>query len=335
MTASTLYTDPLSAAAAVSAQIAAANHILILTHINPDGDAIGSLLGTYHALRALGKQATPLALPPAPLYASWLPGIDQVRFYQPGVPLPEADLVFVVDTASIERLGAVYPDHSATLDQLPMIIVDHHVTNDGRGTLNVIEPAAASTCELLYRLFEAMHVPVSADMATCLLLGLTTDTQSFQTTSTRADSLRAAAALLEHGADHSRVVQEVYYALPSSSAVLVGHALAELRCEDGVAWTTVSHAMMKASGAEDEAADEVVRMMQRMSGVQALVLFKERADGTTKISLRSRVPYDVARFAQQFGGGGHTQASGATLLMPPAEAEAIVVPRLRALVANG
>jgi phosphoesterase RecJ-like protein len=144
--------------------------------------------------------------------------------------------------------------------------------------------------------------------------------------------LRSAAGLLEHGADNRRVVQEVYFALPPSSATLIGLALAEMRREGPLAWTTVSQAMMRATGAEDEAADEVVRMMQRVAGVRVLALFKERYDGTTKISLRAQPPINVASLAQTWGGGGHAQASGATLLMPPEEAAAEVLPRLRTLV---
>lgn len=327
-----LYTHPNEAAGPIAAELAKATHILVLTHVNPDGDAIGSLLGVTHVLRAMGKQVTPMPLPPVPEYAAWLPGIDTVMLYRAGAPLPTIDLIVVVDTASIGRLGAIYPEHATQFDTLPVIVVDHHVTNDGRGTLNLIQPEAASTCELLLQLFMAMGAPVNAQAATCLLLGLTTDTQSFQTSSTHAASLRAAADLLDLGADRARIVHEVYYALPAPTAALIGHALSTLRCEDGIAWTFVSREMMQATGAEEESADEVVRVMQRIAGVQALVLFKEREDGTTKISLRSHPPYDVAQVAQTFGGGGHTQASGATLNVPPEEAAALVLPKLRALI---
>lgn len=330
-----LYTDPTTAAPLVAAQIAQANHVLVLTHVNPDGDAIGSLMGMTHVLRALGKQVTPMPLSPLPHYVVWLPGMETTQVYASGEPLPaDIDLIVIVDTASVERLGRVYPEHAATLDALPMIVVDHHVTNDGRGTLNLIQPSAASACELLYALFAAMDAPITPAAATCLLLGLTTDTQSFQTSATVPGSLRAAAALIDLGADQQRITSEVYYALPASSALLIGQALADLRCEGGIAWTHVSNRMMAATGAEEEAADEVVRMMQRIAGVHALVLFKERADGTTKMSLRSRPPYNVAQLAQTFGGGGHKQASGATLNVPPAEAEALVLPRLRDMVAG-
>jgi phosphoesterase RecJ-like protein len=212
------------------------------------------------------------------------------------------------------------------------MVIDHHVTNDGAGTVNLIQPEAASTCELLYALFRAMDIGVTPQLATCLLLGLTTDTQSFQTSSTSSDSLRVAADLLDLGADQPRIVHEVYYALPASSAALIGLALTELRRDGPIAWSRVTLAMMRATGADDEAVDEVVRAMQRIGGVKALVMFKERQGGTTKISLRSVQPINVAALATRWGGGGHEQAAGATLMMSPEQAEREILPQLRSLV---
>ncbi len=327
-----IFTDPTAAAPPLAAQIAAAHRILILSHINPDGDAIGSLLGTWHALRALGKEAIPMASPPLPEYTAWMPGIEHVQLYQRGSDLPDVDMVIMVDTASPARTGAIYEDHGAILANLPLAIIDHHVTNEGIGTLNLIRPASASNCELLFMLFQSMHVPISPELATCLMLGVTTDTQSFQTSATKAETLRIAADLLDKGADQGRVVHEVYYALPASSAALIGKALAELQYDDLIAWVTISRAMMEETGAEDESVDEVVRLMQRIGSTRALVMFKERNNGTTKISLRSRPPLDVARLARRWGGGGHSQAAGATLEMPPEQAANEVLPLLRALV---
>jgi phosphoesterase RecJ-like protein len=317
------------------AQIQQAQRILILTHINPDGDAIGSMLGVWHVLRALGKAAIPLASSALPSYAEWLPGAEHIQVYAAGMGFPDVDLAIMVDTATLGRVGRIYDEHALALAGVPIVIVDHHVTNDGAATVNLIQPRAASTCELLYGLFRAMDLAISPELATCLLLGLTTDTQSFQTSATTADSLRVAADLLELGADHGRVVHEVYYALPSSSALLVGQALSAMRRDGPIAWASVTQAMMRATGAEDEAVDEVTRMMQRVGGVVALAVFKERADGTTKISLRSVPPIDVATLATRWGGGGHTQAAGATLLMPVEQAEGEVLPLLRALAGVG
>lgn len=320
------------AAPAIADRIAAAHTILIFSHINPDGDAIGSMLGTWHVLRALGKHATPIASSEIPSYTQWLPGADQICTYAPGTALPEADLVIMVDIATMARIGAIYDDHASTLAQLPLIVIDHHLTNDGAGSIDLIVPESAATCEVLYHLFRAIGAPIDPDAATCLLLGLTTDTLSFQTSSTNPSALHTAADLLAHGADHGRVVEQVYYAIPSSSMMLLGKALAEMHCVDGLAWTTVTQEMLQATGAEDDSVDEVVRAMQRIAGVRALVLFKEREDGMTKISLRSRPPHNVAQLAQRWGGGGHAQAAGATIEATPQVAAEEVLPALRALI---
>ena len=181
------------------------------------------------------------------------------------------------------------------------------------------------------RCFAQWVLPISSALATCLLLGVTTDTQSFQTSSTSSESLRVAADLLDLGADQERIVREVYYALPQSSTALIGLALTEMRRDGPIAWARVTLSMMRATGAEDEAVDEVVRAMQRVAGVKALVVFKERQDGTTKISLRSVQSINVAALATRWGGGGHEQAAGATLMTSVEQAEHEVVPQLRAL----
>lgn len=329
-----IFNDPALFAAPLAERIAAAQHILILTHINPDGDAVGASLAVWHVLGALGKQRTAILTPPIPGYAGWLPGADQIVLYQSGMVLPPADLAILVDTAHLTRIGPIYDEHAATLATLPVVVIDHHVTNDGGATLNLVDPDSASTCDLLYRLFCAMGAPITNAIATCLLLGLTTDTQSFQTNATRPASLRAAAALLEADADHAQIVRAVYYGLPASSVVLMGHALAGLRCEHGVVWTTVEKRMFEETGAEEEAADEVIRVLQRIGEARVMALFKERSDGTTKISLRARTPLNVAAIAQRWGGGGHAQAAGANLPMTPAEAAMVVVPLLKELAAS-
>lgn len=326
----TLFTDPIAAAPIFRSTIATAQRILLFSHINPDGDAIGSLLAARHTLRALGKEAIAIASSDIPDYTRRLPGIDDLPIYQRGQALPAADLVWLLDTATLSRVGAIYDDHASTLLSKPLMIVDHHVTNTGEGTLNLIDPRSASNADLLYRLLRAMELPVTPEVATCLLMGVMTDTQSFQTSSTAPITLRVVAELLEAGANHGGVVRDVYYMNPYSTLQLVGKSLAYLQRDGAMAWTIVTREMMEQTGAEDEASDDVVRLMQRVSGVKACAIFKERADGTIKISLRAITGIDVAQVARIWDGGGHTQASGATLKMNLAEAQAAVLPALRA-----
>src|SRR5437870_255219 len=122
-----IYTDASESAPLITQQIAKARRILILTHINPDGDAIGSMLGVWHALQAMGKEAVPLASSEPPSYTFWLPGGEHLRVYQMGTQLPEADLIIMVDVAAMPRVGQIFADHANELMNLPLIVVDHHV----------------------------------------------------------------------------------------------------------------------------------------------------------------------------------------------------------------
>lgn len=322
--------EPLNVAPLIAAHIAEAKRILLLTHVNPDGDAIGSLLGMWHALNDMGKIAFPLASSALPSYAQHLPGIEHVRVFQSGSPLPEHDLIIMVDTASLQRVGRIYEQHAQALAQSPLIIVDHHVTNAGEGLVNLIVPEAASCAELVYQLLMAMSAPVSKQAATCLLLGQYTDTQSYQTSSTRAETLRRGAELIDAGAEHRAIIQRVFFDTPHSTLLAMGMALCAMQREGALLWTRMTQEMLRATGAEDEAGDETMRAMQRSSGGQIFVLFKERRDGTVKISLRSVPGINVAAIATRWGGGGHTQASGATLEMGLDDAEREVLPVLRA-----
>lgn len=325
-----IYTDPVAAAPAFVSILERARRILILSHINPDGDAIGSMLGLGHTLRHNGKEVFMVASSAPPDYTLFLPGISDVQVYEQQRPLPEVDLIWLVDTASLERLGPIYHEHVPALMACPLVIVDHHVTNNGAGLVNLITPAAAACAELLFRLLTAMMLPIPPVAATCLLLGLTTDTQSFQTSSTCAQSLKVAAELLEAGADQRAIIESVYYATPYSTLQLVGLALCQMQRDGDLLWTYISQNMLRQTGAEDEAGDDVLRLMQRTAGIRVCVLFKERANGEVKISLRSIPGINVARIAQTWGGGGHEQAAGATLALDLDAAQREVLPLVQA-----
>ena len=179
-----IYTTYAEAAGPFRQHIDQARRILLLTHVNPDGDAVGSLLGAAHALHDSGKEPICLLASPAPSYSLGLPGAKWLAVYRRGQQLPAYDLIWMLDTATPDRVGAIADEHLAQLLAGPLMIADHHATNDGGGQLHLIDPTAASTADLLFRLLRAMGLPVSPAAATCLLLGTTTDTQSFQTSAT-------------------------------------------------------------------------------------------------------------------------------------------------------
>lgn len=324
-----IYTDPQAAAAAFRTRLEPARRILLLTHVNPDGDAIGSLLAAAHVLHAMGKTPLCLLSSPAPSFCLELPGAEWLQVYRRGEALPAAELTWMLDTATTSRVGVLAEEHAAELAGRPLLIVDHHVTNDGEGSLNLIDPTAASNADLLFRLLGAMGWPISAEAATCLYMGLVTDTQSFQTSSTTPQTLHTAAELIAAGADMHAVVTAIYFSIPLSTLRLNALAMAELQQEGGLVWARVTQAQLAASEAGDEAADDLINRVQRVAGMRICALFKERVDGTVKLSLRSQPGINVAAIAQRWGGGGHTQAAGATLSMDLATAELTVLPLLR------
>lgn len=333
-----LYSTVADAAPAFARLLAergtAGRSILIVTHLNPDGDAIGSLTGLGMALELMGHRPTLLAPSPVPPFVARMPGVERIQCYTENPLLPEdADLVILVDTGDLQRIGRVWVEAQAYLAARPLAVIDHHVTNSGEGTVNLVAPHRASTCELVYELVRAWDVPVTPDMATALMLGLVTDTQSFRTSNTTPASLRVAAELVEAGADRERIVQDVYRNIPATTARLLGLALNRLQYDDQLVWTCVSREMQVAAGADEDGYSEVTDYLAKLGGFRACILLRERPDGAVKVSFRSLPGVDVAAVAQRFGGGGHRQAAGCTIHASLAEAEALVLPALRAQLA--
>lgn len=328
-----LYSNATQAAPAIHDAIASKEHILLITHVNPDGDAIGSLLGLGLYLEQQGHIVTMVAPTALPLYALRLQQVDRVQVYNENRTLPaSADLVILVDTGDVQRIGRVYEEQRQYLLTRPLVIIDHHVTNSGEGIVNLVDPSLSSTCELLFHLLCAWNAWITPDVATALLMGVITDTQSFKTSNTTPSALRTAADLIERGADRELIMKDVYSNIPFETAKLLSLALAELKRDGAIAWTHVSQKMMQQAGADDEASAEVTDYISNLGGFKATALLRERRDGSVKISLRSVPGIDVSAVAQQFGGGGHRQAAGATLEGPLAEAEERLLAALREAV---
>ncbi|GAC1534166.1 MAG: bifunctional oligoribonuclease/PAP phosphatase NrnA [Herpetosiphon sp.] len=329
MPTSNIYNDVAAAAQPLADIVADKQHILIVTHVNPDGDAVGSLAALSLALEQRGHTVTALVPSPLPVFTRTIPTSDRIQVYSTNQHLPASiDVVILVDTGDVQRIARVWHEQQPFLLNRPMIVIDHHVTNSGEGICNLVDPTRSSTCELLYELLAAWNVEITSDIATALLFGIITDTQSFRTSNSTPSALRAAAALLDKGADRNRVVREVYNNIPFSYGKLLAFALTEMQSSGSLVWTRVTQAMQQAAGADDEASAEVTDYLSALGGFRASALFKERRDGTVKVSLRSIPGVDVSSVAQQFGGGGHRQAAGCTILRPLVEVEPLVIAAL-------
>ncbi len=306
---------------------------LVVIHPNPDLDAIGALLAMGQALATLGQERLLASPDPIPAELQILPGLDEVLIAP--TSLPPLELVVTIEITGLDRLGALAQPLAERLDRVPVLNIDHHLTNRLFGTVNLVDPSAAAVCELLPDLLRALDVPVTPAIATCLLTGLIADTRSFRTPSTTARTLRVAADLIETGVPFAAITDRVHRTRSACALRLWGEALQAVRCEDGIVWSSLTPAMVAASGASYEAADGLVEFLADTREARVAVLFKDQGDGTVRVSLRSDGRVNVAEVARRFDGGGHPGAAGCTLAGPLAEVERQVLGYLREYLASG
>ncbi|NLE76565.1 MAG: hypothetical protein GX605_07410 [Chloroflexi bacterium] len=294
--------------------IVGAKRILVLSHVSPDGDAVGSLLGLGAALRRLGKAYTLACADAPPPYGHLANGQRIVR-----VPDTQGvDLVVALDSSDPSRLGGAYD--AAALQDAPLANVDHHVTNVRYGAWNWVEPRAASTCQLVLELVERLGVPLDGAIARPLLHGLMTDTRSFRTSNTTVAELQAAVRLAAAGAALSEVAHYAFNRRPFASIRLWSLALRTLQREGRIAWVTVTQATQRRSGGSDVGNGGLVNLLVTAEEADAAVVFTELEDGRVEVSLRSVPGVDISGVALALGGGGHPQAAGCTVPGPLAAA---------------
>ena len=289
--------------------------IVLLGHVSPDGDAAGSTVALWHALRAMGKQAVVCLPGGIPGLYTWMPGAGEI--YDTDAQLPFApQTALAVDVSEIERLG---DDGRRLFEGCPhRAVLDHHFTNPGFGQVYVLDGEAAAVGELALDVIEALGVKPDAAMAECLFVAISTDCGNFNYPNTRGATLRAAARCVEAGANVDRITQLLYRTRTVGRTKLLGAVLSGLELsEDGtLAWARMTDAMLRKCGATYEDNEGIINYLLEMEGVRVAVLASERGSGT-KLSLRSKAPFNVARdVAIPLGGGGHDCAAGANLDLP-------------------
>jgi phosphoesterase RecJ-like protein len=297
---------------AVVDALSANDRFLVVSHENPDGDSLGSMLATTIALRQLGKDVVMYLSGDAPLpreYA-FLPFDDLVRH----VPNDIADRVLVaVDCAKADRIG---PDPGLLMDAKLKVDIDHHHDNSRFGDVNLIVSEASSTGEVLRDVFRELDVVITPDIAEPLYIALVTDTGRFQYTNTTPKALRLAAELVEAGADVHAVFQQVYESVEFAKLKLLARALERAQVIEGgrIVVSVLLRNDFTDVGAAEAYAEGIIDYLRAVEGSELAVLIREppRADGPTRrVSLRSSVDeLDVSAIARRFGGGGHRQAAG-------------------------
>jgi len=284
-----------------------ARRLLIITHIDPDGDAIGSLLGLGLALEKMGKKVTMGCQDPVPRRFLYLLGSGRVVPY----PMGSFDVVVALDASDLRRLGKAYSPE--LYGELPLINIDHHVTNPGFGTLNWVDPKAAATAQIILELIEGMGAPLEPDVATCLLNGIVTDTRGFRTANTTPQTLEAVLRLQKAGAELGHVMEHALNRRPLGALRLWAHLLNHVRLEDRIIWAEKPRRLLEELGLEDDSDYGLINFMVGVEEADVAVIFSEKPDGEIDVSMRSVPGVDVSKVAAKLGGGGHPQAAGCRL----------------------
>ncbi|MFH1534342.1 MAG: bifunctional oligoribonuclease/PAP phosphatase NrnA [Nitrospirota bacterium] len=241
---------------------------------------------------------------------------DNVTFNKGKV---DYDLIITVDTAELSQLGSVYENNIELFHQVPVINIDHHISNTHFGKINYTDIMASSTTELLLQLFEDIAKEekieiIDEDIATLLLTGIITDTGSFQNANTTPKSFASSAKLISYGARQQEIIQHIYKTKQLSQLKLWGRVLSKIQTDEKykIVWSVVSQQDFKdTQSTAEETGDIIDELMTNAPGAEIVFLIKEKEDGTSSISLRTTNPaINASRIAEQFGGGGHTRAAG-------------------------
>lgn len=297
---------------------------LLMTHVRPDADGLGSQLALHEALCQLGKQprvAIASRLPPR--YAFLDPHRQIIEDFKSG-SWQDRDCVIILDTGTWVQLG----DFGEWLrgSHLPRVVIDHHRTQDDLGGPAYIDVHAEATGRLTYELILALGVPLNAIMANHLFMAVATDTGWFRHTNTTAQTFTLAATLMAAGAQPALLYEKLYESATLGRLRLIGVALERLHMAAGghIAYTEIYLRDYGLTGALPGDTEELINYPRSLEGVQVALVFIEQAMGGTKVSFRSR-SIDISKIAERFGGGGHPLACGALIPLPLAQAREVVL----------
>lgn len=278
-----------------------AEHIVLVAHIDPDADSLGSASAMYTYLMRLHKRVTfYCATERIDQDLAFLPWYDKIRSHFPS----HADLAISFDAASLARTGID--------SDIPLIVIDHHASDDGFGTLDHIDKQAISTTQVLYDLFRANAIKINAKMATALYAGLLDDSQGFTTQKCDASTFEIAADLVRCGADIQACSRALMQTMSLAALRLKGAMLQQVRLhgEARIAAISVTRKMMEETGARAVDCEAALQESLYLPTVRVAVMIRENKDGTLKGSLRAKARLDVSKVAERFGGGGHRHAAG-------------------------
>lgn len=296
-------------------QIKNSRNILLASHADPDGDAVGSLIALGRTLIQLEKKTTLYNASSIPAVYRFLPSVDLIESrIDPGAAY---DLAIILDCGDLSRVG----DAVNTINRIPVTInIDHHISNTGFGSLQLIDPNACATAEIVYRLIKALAVPIDKDTAVSVYTGILTDTGSFRFSNTNQAAFSISQEMTDIGVDPYHVAQQVYGTYSLERIKLLNLALdsIEISGNGKLSIMTVTRSMLEETGTQPEDIDGLINYARRIEDIKVAALIQEQKNGISDtsnltryhVSLRSNGTVDVAAIASAFGGGGHYSAAG-------------------------
>jgi len=303
-----------------------AARILICSHIRPDGDAIGSLLGFGLSLQGAGKDVQMVLEDGVPKPFKNLSGYKSILRH----PIGQFDFIIVVDCSDLARVGKVLEG----LGQ-PDLNIDHHITNLNFAKINLVDPTAVATSAILTEHLPKLGFTLSLDVASALLTGLVCDTIGFRTSNMTPGALRLAASLMECGANLPELYQKALLQRSFNATRYWGSGLIKLQRENGLVWTNLTLNDRDAACYPGNDDADLINVMSSIDDAEVVVIFIEQKNTQVKVSWRSQVGIDVSQIALKFGGGGHPAASGAEVPGDLTTVQASVLEATRPLLVNG
>ena len=308
--------------------IKSSKNILIISHVNPDGDTLGSMCGLYCAiLDNFKKKCDMVAISKIPDVYSYLPHLSEVKNVDDLDKSREYDLVINVDVAALDRAC----DAKILFEKAKFTVnIDHHKTNNAYGNLNFINPDASSTGEVLFGCFEKMSWKVNLDCAICLYTAILTDTGSFRFDNTKPSTFEVASKLVEIGVQPSDIYKKVYESDSKTLVMFQSHCISKAKFleDDKIAYALVYKKDMEKFSAGDDCMEGLTEKLRAIVTTRIAFVAKEMKSGGTKISMRSKFA-DVAEICSVFGGGGHKFAAGCTIKAPVEDAAKKVLEEIK------
>ena len=310
----TVVPEMTASVADVAAALRGASRVTAICHENPDADTVGAALAVSIMAERLGAASEVVCADPMPPQFDFLPRIHRV------VPRPqlEPDVAVVCDAATLERVGRTVVEQSAWLARATIVNIDHHVSNTRFGGINLVDPNAAATCEVLARVVSELGLELDAELATPLLTGIVRDSHGFSDGATSGATLRTAATLVDAGAPLARIHRSILAEMPYPTLALWGRMLHRIgqRADGRIVYTTLTQRMLDDTGTQQHDADGVVEFMANVKEAQITLLLREIGPSETRVSLRTTDAVDANRIAAAFGGGGHARRAGCTVPEP-------------------